>query len=318
MIDNRHNEEEEFDAKVFLHERKAGENFEALKHSFTYLGKGRLPGALAPYFTLNIFRVTDPAGIEQLVGSPVEIAETDPDELLDLFDKLYGSQAFMWTEYIELGELIPLHHIEDEEKPELVAHPEVQLSSRQWVEADPHSHKTRVGGYPSFGDYKEYGQPHGKSDNGEWAPLPFMAQYILPDGRYVHIYAAEDADSSPDEHLDIDPNYLGDKTFEYDNPNRAIALVEGGTIPDGVCLMPVTETGRMTLRTTAAEVKDGDWPKGVVYFQGSETDDELPYSLFCIPGWSSFGEDLDRTIPYADTYVVWDCKNKAKVFELYD
>lgn len=318
MIDNRHNEEEGFEPELFLEKRKAGESFESLGHVFTFLGQGRLPGALAPYFFLNIFRAVDPAGMEQLLASPVEIVDTDADELMELMDETYGEQAFMWSEFIEPGELLPVSHLGDADDNTFIAHPEVQLSSRKWVETDAHSHKTRIGGYPSFGEYKEYGQPHAKSDSGEWAPLPFMAQYILPDGRYVHVYAAEDADESPSDHLDIDPDYLDDKTFEYDNPNRAIALVEGGTIPEGVCLMPVPEEGRLVLRTTASEVEDADWPKGVVYFQSSMTDEEMPYSLFCIPGWSSFGEDLHLTIPYADTYIVWDCKNKAKVFELYD
>lgn len=316
MIDNRHNEEADFDPLVFQERRETGEKFEALNHSFTYLGEGYLPGALKPYFKLNIFRATDPAGMEHLMGSPFEVG--DSEGLSELLDEMYGEQAFMWSDFIEAGDLIALHHVEEDGEKSFIADPEVQLSSRAWVEADAHSHKTRIGGYPSFGDGKDYGQPYGKSDNGEWAPLPFMAQYILPDGRYVHVYSAEDADGSPDEHLDIDAGYLGNLTFDYDNPNRAVVLVEGGVIPEGICLMPVDNKGRYVLRTTATEVENGDWPKSVVYFQSSVTDEEMPYSLFCIPGWSSFGEDLDRMIPYADTYVVWDCKNKAKVFELYD
>lgn len=314
MIDSLYEEHHNFASEVFQQNRSMGEKFETLNHEFTFLGTGRIDHGLEPYFLLDVYKVTDAAGIEQYVGCVKEYpAEEASDEVLAIVEHSYPDIEFSWMMFLEDSPvLVPLESIEEKDAGNYILNLEIPIWDRKWITVDPHSHVTRLGGYPSFGDAKEYGQPHGKNDSGEWKPLPFIAQYILPNGKFVHVYHIDDPEGYGG---DTDQHLLG---FSIENPSRSLILIQDSVIPEGYCLMPVKEGERSIVRAEAVSVEGGNWPKSVSYIQGTETDEEYPYSLFHLPSNHGFGEDQDKMVTYADTYIVWNGKNKAKLVEQYD
>jgi hypothetical protein len=314
MIDSNYSEHHNFESEIFQKNYLIGETFNTLDHEFTFLGKGKLDHGLEPYFDLDIYQAKDDAGIEQYVGFVKESPDEEAmDEMQIVLDKAYSDVEFSWLFELENDvTLVPLESIEETKPGTYVVTPEIPIWSRKWVSVDPHEHVTRLGGYPSFGEAKEYGQPHGKNDSGEWKPLPFIAQYILPDGKFVHIY-----------HVDDPEGYGGDTEqplldFGIENLHRSLVLIEGSVIPEGYCLMPVKDENRVIVTEKAVTVEGGNWPKSVAYIQGAETDEEFQYTLFHLPSGHGFGEDTDKMLTYTDTYIVWNGKDQGKLVEQYD
>lgn len=315
MIDSNYYEHHAFDSEIFEDIRSAGDKFNSLSHDFTFLGKGKLDHGLEAYFDLDIYLAKDVAGIEQYMGYIRSYPESDKeyDEIQLVLEQAYpGSEFHISWGPSPMATLIPLDKIEETPAGEYLVTPEIPIWKHKWVSVDANEHLTRLGGYPSFGEASAYGQPHGRNDEGEWKPLPFIAQYILPDGRFVHIYHVDDPEGyegKNDDHL------LG---FSIDCPYRSLVLIQDSIIPDGFCLMPVENKERSIVSTKAVAVEGGKWPKSVNYIQGTETDEGYPYTLFHLPSSSGYGEDQDKMLTYAEAYIVWDGKNKAKLVEQYD
>lgn len=314
MIDNNYMEHHNFDGELFEKDYSIGDKFETLNHEFTFLGKGEIDHGLEPYFELDIYRATDVAGIEQYLGHVTRYCSDDKfDEMTLVLEHSYPDIEFPWISD-EDGDftLIPLESIHEQSVGHYTVTVEIPSWNRKWVSVDPNAHITRLGGHPSFGNAKEYGQPHGKNDSGEWKPLPFIAQYILPDGKFIHIYHVDDPEGyggNPEQHL-LD--------FGIENPNRSLVLIQDSVIPDGFCLMPLKDGERSIFTENAVAVEGGNWPKSVNYIQGTETDEDYPYTLMHLPGTSGYGEDTDKMVTYTETYIVWDGQKKAKLVEQYD
>lgn len=316
MIDLSYNEHFDFDDDAFKKNYQVGDVFRTLSHEFTFLGTGKIDHGAEPYLDLNIFLVKDPSGGEQYVGSVASGPKSsdDFDDLVRILEYSYPDVEFTWLNDLDNPEttLIPLESIETMGNDTYLCLPELSIFEHKWVSVDSRKHVTRLGGYPSFGDAKEYGQPHGKNAEGEWKPLPFIAQVILPNGKFVHIYHVDDPEGNSN---DTDQYLLG---FDIESPYRSLVLVQDSEIPAGFCLMPVADSGRSIVREEAVEVEDGRWPKATFYIQGPETDEEFPYTLFHLPSQYGYGEDQDKMLTYAETYIIWDGKKKAKLVEQYD
>lgn len=315
MIDNCYSEHHAFDAEAFQPDYQVGETFTTLEHEFTYLGKAKLDHGLESYFDLDVYLTKDAAGIEQYVGLVRRYPEEgkEYDEMQKILEYSYPDIEFSWLWELPSGNaLVPLEALHATSEGNYIATPEVPIWDKKWVYTDAREHVTRFGGFPSFGNAKEYGQPHGKNDSGEWKPLPFIAQYILPDGKFIHIYHVDDPEGyggNPDQHL-LD--------FGIENPYRSLILIQDQVIPEGFCLMPLKDGERSIVTEKAVTVEGRNWPKSVAYIQGPETDEEFPYALFHFPSGHGFGEDTDKMLTYTDAYVVWNGKDKAKLVEQYD
>lgn len=315
MIDYNYNEHYDYAGdEIFTRDYAIDESFETLAHKFTFLGKGTLQTERAPYLEMSIFIVEDSAGFEQYVGyATTSFNKTgfaaDIELLTASLAESYPSVEFLWLETLAFfnDAIIPLSSIEDVSHNSFVAVPEIDISQQLWKSVGAWSHITRIGGYPSFGHTEPYGQPHSKNDNGELTPLPFLAQYILPEGKFVHIYHVDDPEEND--------RPLG---FGFDNPHRSLVLIEDAPIPEGFCLMPVTAEERSVASKDAFTVDDDNWPQASFYVQGNETDEEYPYTLMHLPAKNSVTYNPEKMLTYADTYIVWNGKDSAKLVEQYD
>lgn len=312
MIDNNYDEHFSYEAEVFEKSHAVGEKFETLSHEFTFLGKGILP-EIAPNIQIDVYSAKDPAGVEQFLGGIPHnsLTEAEIEGIQTRLQEIDPDENFYWAYNLDDNTtLIPLESAIQTTPGLYELMPETSIVTREWVNVDPNSHVTRIGGYPSFGNTTAYGQPHGKNDEGEWKPLPFIAQYILPNGKFVHIYHVDD----PEGNGGTDQYELG---FSIDSPNRTLVLFQDGVIPEGICLMPVEDGGRSVVSGEALTV-EGSWPKSGYWVQGTETDEEYPYLLMHLTGQNGYGKESDRMLNYADAYIIWDCKSKGKMVEQYD
>jgi hypothetical protein len=312
MIDDNYNEHFAYEPEVFEKSHAIGETFENISHAFTFLGKGILQG-IAPDVTLDVYSAKDPAGVEQFIAC-IPQSSLNEKEISDLtlhLQEIDPDENFYWVhDLARMTTLIPLESVTESSPGNYQVALETSIVTREWVDVDPNSHVTRIGGYPSFGDAPAYGQPHGKNDDGEWKKLPFIAQYILPNGKFIHIYHVDD----PEGNGGTDQYELG---FSIDSLNRTLVLFQDGVIPDGICLMPVEDDERSVVSEEALTV-EGTWPKSGYWVQGPETDEEHPYLLMHLTGQNGYGKETERMLNYADAYIVWDCKSKGKMVEQYD
>lgn len=312
MIDDNYNEHFAYEPEVFEKPHVLGEKFENLSHEFTFLGKGTWE-EVAPDIQMDIYSAKDPAGVEQFIGCIPQDSLTEEriKKLIVQLRKIDPDENFYWVHDLDNGTtLISLESITEIAAESYKVTPETSIVTREWLTVDPNSHVTRIGGYPSFGEAPVYEQPHGKNDDGEWKPLPFLAQYILPNGKFVHIYHVDD----PEGNGGTDQFELG---FSIESPNRTLVLFQDGMIPEGICLKP-SEDGKRSVASEEALTVEGIWPKAGYWVQGAETDEEYPYLLMHLTGQNGYGKETERMLNYADAYIIWDCKSKGKMIEQYD
>lgn len=88
-----------------------------------------------------------------------------------------------------------------------------------WIQTDPDSPGTRLGGVPLNTDGTPYDGPWPQTEDGKFS---FIGQYQLEDGRYLHIFANYDAEN-------YDYSSMIDDTDPY-----TIVLIEGEPVPAGV------------------------------------------------------------------------------------
>lgn len=312
MIDHNYDEHFAYDPKVFETSHTVGEKFETLSHEFIFLGKGSWK-EVTDDVQMDIYLATDPAEVEQFIGCiPRDsLTKENLERLILKIQEIDPDEYFSWVYQLDRGTvLIPLEAATQVGSELYDVTPETSITAREWLTVDPNSHVTRVGGYPSFGEAPAYEQPHGKNDDGEWKALPFLAQYILPNGKFIHIYHIDD----PEGYGDTDQFELG---FSIDSPNRTLVLFQDGMIPEGICLKPADDGKRSVVSEEALTV-EGAWPKAGYWVQGSETDEEYPYLLMHLTGQNGYGKETERMLNYADAYIIWDCKSKGKMVEQYD
>lgn len=142
-------------------------------------------------------------------------------------------------------------------------------SNQDWVETDLDFIGTRVGGSTVF---SPAAWPHFKG-----SPLLFAAQYVLPDGKWIHVFVDDE----------------GDDSWEIEDGANC-AIVEGGPIPAWITLQPVEDTGLLFRNPYSAitPVRDADSqaPLAPSWIQGDETPNDVGYRFLM-----QFGNDVGNS-----------------------
>ena len=297
MIDNRYDEHPDYDSTKLLADHEVGTTIPMMGHLFTYLGLKSAGSEKYGYLskTYSVHYEDDASGDwDQIV------------EIIEEFSTNVGNDSEIESahlrNWVEVGTMIPI----DAESPNLKV--EKTLNESVWGNTDPHGHTHRIGGYPSFGESEDYGQPYAPDAEGNLTPIPFLGQYILPDNRYIHAYSINGLDE-----------FEGYEEFDtpYEENLGAFAIVQGEPVEAGIILKK--DEGRVVLSETAYATEDGEYPKFAFYFQGSESTEEYPHTIFRFPGADPYDGNIPPNMAvYAETFLLWDGKSKARLVEQYD
>lgn len=197
------------------------------------------PGSILSRQPQNGRSIYDPT-LKSLAVIPIEEAIPEEDRV---FMKVRGNEAYL-IEHLATGFCYLLHEATYEywakrglptpmdrlpifgfdgtkERPSNILY---WLTNDLFEQTSPDSLGTRIGGIPLNSNGTSY---KGLWPHFEGKPLPFMAQFELADGRYVHVFA--DANSDHDEYC-----------FSEENSANC-AIVEGGEIPYWVDMKSIDE-----------------------------------------------------------------------------
>lgn len=145
-------------------------------------------------------------------------------------------------------------------------------SNQDWVQTNLDFTGTRVGGTT---DFSPVAWPH-----FEGSPLLFAAQYILPDGKRIHVFVDDE----------------GDDSWEIEEGANCV-IVEGGPIPAWITLQPVEDIDVLLRNPDSAitPVRDSDSkaPLAPAWIQGDETPNDVDYRFLMQFGDNSGGSGED-------------------------
>lgn len=297
MFDNRYNEHPDFDRELLLKPWEQEDIISMMGHDLYYAGYSVFDNELDESYEYKIFFIKESTNDNthdwnQAIGVITEVLKDKP--------LLLKTGHFEMA--LEMGDIFPLDR-------DNIAFPiEKTIYEMDWTTTDPYAHVTKIGGYPSFGEDADYGQPHTQDLDGILVPIPFLGQVILPDGRYLHAYSV-DGIREYDEYAD---------SFEvpYSENHGTFVIIQGEPIDEKIVLKP--EEHRITLSEVAHVTADGYYPTFTYYLQGGETTDEYPYTLFHFPGAHAFDGNVPANMAtYTDAYMVWNGKDKAMLVEQY-
>lgn len=174
-------------------------------------------------------------------------------------------------------------------------------TDQRWVKTKIDAAETRVGGTT---DFSAEAWPH-----FEDLPLLFAAQYVLSNGKRIHVFVDDEGESS----------------WEIEDGANC-ALVEGGPVPSWITLKPVKDTNILlrTPKTAATPIRDSGsgLPLGPLWIQGDEAPNDVNYRFLLQFGDSSslgnsremdtmFGDCGDMYLFYKEetneARVLWQC-----------
>lgn len=171
-------------------------------------------------------------------------------------------------------------------------------SDQRWEKTDLDFPHTRVGGST---DFSPVAWPHFNNE-----PLLFAAQYVLPDGKRIHVFVDDEGD---------------DSWAVEDGANCAI--VEGGPVPSWITLKPIEDPADFLRNPDKAitPVRDSGSkvPLAPLWVQGDETPNDVGYRFLIQFGNDAgnsdgdfmFGDSGDMYLFYKEetneARVLWQC-----------